>query len=210
MQANADEKIIQQLEADFEQLLKEERNPQLLRDAARLLEQTNQSDRWTNYSSATALLCRSRSKAAVPLLLKFMFVHGGFSTNHVTLPEYAATITVLTGVEVRPADREKLVRDWWVADRDKITTDPAKMTPEQRGRVADQLLKDVRKSQESNRFGSRTDTVSAGTIQAELHSLHSGYRSSRPSWHARGPASSTAAALAGGDRLSSAEPETGR
>src|SRR5262245_51900593 len=98
--AEGGDKLIEQLDADFEPLLKKERDPEPLRKAARLLKETNQSSTWTNYSSACAILRQARSKAAVPLLLKYMIQHAGYGSGHVLVPEYASTIEQLTGKEL--------------------------------------------------------------------------------------------------------------
>jgi hypothetical protein len=143
----------EQLEVDFQELLRKERDPGPLREAARLLERTNQSDRWLDYQAAVAILRRGRSKAAVPLLLKSMIKHGSLSSAHVVLPEYAEALAILTGEELgeggpaRPGGRaltpeavEGLVRDWWLPNRERVTTDPGRMSQEQLRVVVRHLL----------------------------------------------------------------------
>jgi hypothetical protein len=146
------EDVIKALDADFQELLKKEKDPQPLRDAARLLAQTNQSDRWTKYMDAIALLRRHRSPAAVPLLLRYMLEHVGLSTAPGVIAAYADTLTILTGKDIANPyryipDRKtpvneavaKLVKDWWGPGKEKIGTDLAKMSEEQLRVVADRL-----------------------------------------------------------------------
>jgi hypothetical protein len=56
-----DDKLIQQLDEDFETILKTEKDPVPLRKAAKLLETTK--DSWTDYAQALSLLRQNRSKA---------------------------------------------------------------------------------------------------------------------------------------------------
>src|SRR5687767_9892406 len=65
-QAAGDE-LIERLEADFEAEVARAADPQPLREAARLLAETNQSDRWGQYAEATRLLRRARAKGGIPL-----------------------------------------------------------------------------------------------------------------------------------------------
>ena len=46
-----EDKLIVRLDADFEALVAADPNRQQVREAARLLEETNQSDRWTQYKT---------------------------------------------------------------------------------------------------------------------------------------------------------------
>jgi HEAT repeat protein len=154
--AAEDDKLIERLNRDFAELLETEKDPRTLRDAARVLEETNQSDRWTNYSTAVAMLRRSRAKAAVPLLLKYMLVHSSFSTSHVVIPAYAEALAILTGKDPAEGQRnasgfrqlkreavEEFVRSWWLPNREKVTTDPGRMSEEQLQVVVERLLAQV-------------------------------------------------------------------
>lgn len=67
-----EEKLLAKLDADVEKLLEDDPLAQEVRKAARLLAETNNSDRWTNYSAATKILRQTRSKAGIPLLLAYM------------------------------------------------------------------------------------------------------------------------------------------
>ncbi|HEX5270255.1 MAG TPA: HEAT repeat domain-containing protein [Gemmataceae bacterium] len=152
----ADERdaLIKALDDDFQELLKKEKDPQPLRDAARLLAANNASDRWLNYSNATELLRKHRSRAAVPLLLRYMVEHAGLSTGPGVVAEYVDTLAILTGKDLANPyryvpDRKapvneavaKLVKEWWGPGKDKINTDLGKMSPEQLRVVADRVAR---------------------------------------------------------------------
>jgi HEAT repeat protein len=170
--AGEDGKIVTRLEADFQQLLLKDKNPQPLRDAARLLEQTNESDRWTNYLAALTTLRRVRSRAAVPLLLKYMIVHASYNRN---ANEYVDALTLLTGEDiaarlgidgnrgnVTAEATAKLAESWWWADKEKVTTDPGKMSRPQLELVVDRLLKQAERSRTDPR-GASPETA-AGVV----------------------------------------------
>jgi hypothetical protein len=150
----AEDKLILQLDADFEECMKTEKQLVQLRKAAQLLEETNSSDRWTNYMAAAKLLREVRSKTGIPLLLKYMVKHSAFSTGDRHVEEYLDTVAILTGVELpNPcryiADRstsvregvQKIVDEWWTPNKEKLTTDIGKMSREQRAVLVDRLLK---------------------------------------------------------------------
>jgi hypothetical protein len=139
-----EDKLVKQLEADFEELVKAEKDPQPIREAARLLDKTNTNDVWTSYLRGLAILRRTRSKAGVPLLLKLMIEHAEIGNAHIIVPEYANTVAILTGKNVSDpyqyiADRkkgvrdevEKLVSDWWEPAKKKLSTNMGKMSKEQ-------------------------------------------------------------------------------
>lgn len=145
--------LLEELEADFETLIKSERDPHLVRRAARLLEETNNSDRWSNYREAIVLIRQTRSKAAIPLLLKYMVVHSSSSTGGGSTDEYANTLTILTGTDIPspyryvpdrgPPVREavyELVKNWWNPNKNKLTTDLGKMSREQMQIIVHRLL----------------------------------------------------------------------
>jgi len=155
--AAEEDPLLKQLQAEFDTLLRDDPAARELRQAESLLQQTNQSSHWTNYSKATALLRKARSKAAVPLLLKYMVEHSEFSTAHVVIPEYVDTISVLTGKKIDPPSRsgpdhrkmvrqqvEKLFHQWWLPNKAAIATDQGKMSPERLKVVVDQLVKKTR------------------------------------------------------------------
>ena len=161
------DKLIQQLDADFEELVKKEKDPQPLRDAARLLDQTNESDRWGSYVPGVAIIRRTRSKAGIPLLLKYMVLHAGYNSAHFTEADYADALTILTGKEIERPSRvgnslretvQSLYDDWWKPNKDKITTDLGAMTKEQVQVVVHRLLKQAERSERD--YGSNpTDTL---------------------------------------------------
>jgi hypothetical protein len=145
--------LLKQLDEDFETALKAEKDPQPLKKAARLLEQTNQSDRWTDYGEALSLLRHNRSKAAIPLLLKYMVLHSEFSTGHVLIPAYADTLTILSGKDIPSPYRyvkdrktpvleavQDLVKKWWTPNKRKISTDLGKMSRDEVQVVTHRLL----------------------------------------------------------------------
>src|ERR1700730_9984897 len=151
--AATEDKLLVQLDKDFEAILKTEKDPHLLRRAARLLEETNQSDRWTQYGDALSIIRQTRSKPAIPLLLKYMIKHVDIGNGHILVPAYANALTILTGKEiVSPyryvADRgtpvragvEKLVKTWWEPNKQKLSTDMSKMSREQLQVIVDRLL----------------------------------------------------------------------
>ncbi|HEX5103830.1 MAG TPA: hypothetical protein VFV87_08475, partial [Pirellulaceae bacterium] len=92
--------LLARLDASYAKLLEDEPSAAEVQRAARLLAETNQRDRWTNYSAATKILRQTRPQAGIPLLLAYMVRHAELSTGHVVIPEYAETLAVLTGKEV--------------------------------------------------------------------------------------------------------------
>jgi hypothetical protein len=149
-----EDKLLLQLDADFEELLKKETNPGPLREAAALLAVTKQN--WTTYSEAVVLLRQHRSPAAVPLLLKYMVEHAEVGNGHIMVPEYRDTLTLLTGTDIPNlyryvADRQKTVRDsveelvrtWWLPNKERISTDLSRMSSEQLQVVVGRLLHKV-------------------------------------------------------------------
>lgn len=155
LHANPDQ-LIAELEADFATLIKAERDPQPIRRAARLLEETNNSDRWSSYREAVFLIRQTRSKAAIPLLLRYMIVHSSSSSHGGSIDEYADTLTILTGTDIPspyryvpdrgPPVREavqELVKDWWNPNKKNLTTDLGKMSREQMQVVVHRLLRCV-------------------------------------------------------------------
>lgn len=152
LNANPDH-LLEELEADFEILIKSERDPHLIRRAARLLAETNNSDRWSNYREALVLIRQTRSKAAIPLLLKYMIVHSSSSTSGGSIDEYADTLTILTGTDIPSPYRYvpdrgtpvreavgELVKNWWNPNKKNLTTDLGKMSREQMQIIVHRLL----------------------------------------------------------------------
>src|SRR5678816_389534 len=139
-----EDKLLAKLDASVEKLLEKEPQAQEVRKAAELLRTTNNSDRWTNYADAVKILRQTRPKAGIPLLLAYMVRHSDRGSSHISVAEYAQTLTMLTGKEIpNPyqyvADRktpvrvavEKLAADWWEPGQDKIDTDIGKWSDEQ-------------------------------------------------------------------------------
>jgi hypothetical protein len=149
-----DDPLLKQLDADFEALLKTEKEAQKLREAAQLLATTDGGSHWTNYSRATALLRGTRARASIPLLLKYLVKHTELrGTYHVIIPHYCDLFETLTGKAVGNlyadtagdgkkirAAVERLVNDWWKPGKDRITTDIGRMTEEQVQLVTERLI----------------------------------------------------------------------
>ena len=164
-----EDKLLAKLDASVEKLLNNDVQAEEIRKAARLLAETNSSDRWTNYAGAVKILRQTRSKAGIPLLLAYMIRHVDHSSSHIYVPEYAQTLTILTGKEIPSpyqyvADRktpvrqavEKLVTEWWEPQQDKIDTDINHWSSEQLQVLASRLL--ARSASQSR--GSSTDPES--------------------------------------------------
>ena len=143
--AGADE-LIEQLDADYQKLLAKEDDPGPLRQAERLFEGTNRSSRWTNYLAATRVLRKSRSKAGIPLVLKYAAIHA--KTGAGNFKTYSDTLVILSGDNIElpsptGSDRAKSGRDnvaklvaaWWTPKKAAITTDLGKMKPDNLRRV---------------------------------------------------------------------------
>ena len=149
-----EDKLVDRLDADFEALVAKDPNRVQLRQAAQLMAESNQRGGW-GFLEAQKIIRKTRSKAAVPLLLKQMIeAAGGKGNAHIAIPEYADTISILTGTDVAspyPGGRDAqaavraavqdLVDKWWTPHQAKITTNLDKMTAEQLEVVADRLLK---------------------------------------------------------------------
>ena len=101
---SAEDNLTQQLDADYQALLKQEKDPQPMRDAARALEETDRIAHWTRYTEGLQIIRRTRSKAAVPLLLKYMVRHAGYGWQTAA---YADTLTILTGKNITDPTRRR-------------------------------------------------------------------------------------------------------
>src|SRR5262249_51784077 len=99
---------------------------------------------------------RSRSKAAVVVLLWRLIVDTPQGVSRWKLRDYADAVTILTGRVVAPEvyddprTVDAKVRAWWAANRETITTDPEKMSAEEVGRVVRGLTGKVRQSWNSS------------------------------------------------------------
>jgi N-acyl-D-aspartate/D-glutamate deacylase len=156
--AAEDRALCVRLDADFEALLKDEADPRPLREAARLLLSSDPHNQDADYRKAMTLLRGRRAKAAVPLLLKNALMHArarpkNLPFHDLTLTE---TLTLLTGENasarlqgghwnqlITPAAAEGTIKDWWLAGKDRITTDFGKMSPERRQVVLDRLQQSI-------------------------------------------------------------------
>ena len=172
--------LFRHLDKDYAAWLESDAHPGPIRDAAKLLEETNQNSHWTNYRPATELLRQHRSKAAIPLLMKYMVLHAGFGSSHVIIPTYVQTLRILTGnaIDFTPAegkDRQAETVDavidlyvkWWKPIQTTLTVDPEKMTDEQVKNVATELLHCSEK--ELGRHGGRSSQRS--DVQASFEAL---------------------------------------
>jgi hypothetical protein len=126
-----------------------------------------------------------------------MIRHAERGSSHISLPEYAQTLTILTGKEIPNPyqyvkDRktpvvkavEKLVAEWWEPQQDQISTNMADWTPEQLDVLGSRILKRAAGSLR----GSSTDpdewkerpTSYAIYHLLYYHVMHEG--SDRPDW----------------------------
>jgi hypothetical protein len=194
----AEARLLAGLDADFERLVKVDPQAERVREAARLLAETNDNSHWTNYSAATKILRETRSKAGIPLLLAYLVRHVERSSSHIYIPAYVETLTVLTGKDIADpyrsaADRKtpvveavaKLVSEWWGPQQEKISTDMNDWSAEQVQVLAARLVKRAA----WNLSGSSTDPEewkTRPTSYAVYHLLyyevmHEG-SSDRPDW----------------------------
>ena len=155
-----DEQILESLRHDFEAILEDDPNVAQIREAERLLAETNGSDKWTNYMAAIRIVRQTRSKAAIPLLLRYMVVHAELPSAGAD-GEYINTITLLTGESLANpyryvADRvtpmrqgvRKLTLEWWRPNREALTTSIGRMTGERLSRIMHDVLMNVREDSE--------------------------------------------------------------
>jgi hypothetical protein len=194
-----EDKLLSKLDASVQKLLEKEPQAQEVRKAAELLRTTNSSDRWTNYAGAVKILRQTRPKAGIPLLLAYMVRHSDSGSSHISVAEYAQTLTILTGKDIpNPyqyiADRktpvrvavEKLVADWWEPEQDKIDTDIGKWSDEQLQVLASCLLaREARSSRggSSDPESGRDGPTSYGIYHLLYYNtLHAG--SDRSDWFA--------------------------
>ena len=159
----AGDKLLSELDADFEALLKQEKNPEPLRRAARLLSQSKGG--WMYRDEALDLLRRHRSLAAVPLLLRYLVEHAS-AHNKPGDTAYADALTLLTGKDIRPAvvaapraQVQQLVDSWWRPQRERITVDPAKMSRAQLEVIADRIVLRLAKAERNDGPGEPADRI---------------------------------------------------
>ena len=158
-----------------------------MHDAARLLEQTDRN--WTSYAAALAIIRRTRSKAGVPLLLKYMVIDADIGNSHIIVPAYADALVILTGDEVADPYRyvpdrkkavrdavQKLVDDWWEPNKEKITTDPGAMTKEQVQVVVHRMLR------QTERFRWDDGSDAAEAVSSQMNEVMRPDRESRQTW----------------------------
>jgi hypothetical protein len=184
--------LLRCLDSDYQFLLKTERDAQSIRNAAQLLEQTNQNSHWNDFFKANELLRQHRAKAAVPLLMMYMVKHAAFGSSHISIPQYVQTLRVLTGEKIAdpPAagrDRQQSMDDfvinlyvqWWKPIRATLTTDLARMSDEQISCVADELLR-----LSESELGSKPSSLHGTSTQAQYEKLVSafGEKSGRQLW----------------------------
>ncbi|MEW6737802.1 MAG: HEAT repeat domain-containing protein [Acidobacteriota bacterium] len=189
--------LYQQLDDDFEELLKTERNQEPLREAARLLAETNQNSHWMNFYDATALIRRHRSKAAIPLLMKYMIEHSPFSTAHSAISNYIDTLRILTGERLTLTDLPekgvnrqqsieaaviKMYVEWWQPNKKHLTTDLGKMAEDRVKFVVSELLR--HSDREFERYHYALDSDRLVSTQALHDRLAASFRkrSGRQGW----------------------------
>ncbi len=178
--------LLRELESDYESLLKNSQHKDQLREAEQLLRELDDRSKWTNYSAATKILRQHRDRAAIPLLLRFCWLHAGASSAHVILPEYRQVISEISGhaipeLYVAGADRveltrqavENLTENWWRKFRNTLVVSTSEMDPQQLEVMATQLLERVRKKVDFSGSG--------GQVGMAYHALHvMYYRMSNP------------------------------
>ncbi len=166
------DKLLYGLEQDFVELLKTAGAPRELLTAEELLSTTNDNSRWTNYSQATRILREKREKAAIPLLLRYIVLHAERSSAHVMIPEYAKTISVISGHRIESpyeagpnlparmrAEVGDLVSRWWSREKGDVETSADKLSPEQLQVIVEQILQETRRSSRFSGSGGATDTA---------------------------------------------------
>ena len=168
----AKDKLLHRLEKDYVKLLKQSRDPKALLEAEYLLETTNDNTHWTNYSKATQILRRTRDKAAIPLLLWYIVEHSKRSSCHVMIPEYARTISLISGHQVdspyvagpnlENRMRSKVdvfVKQWWSKEMGRLETAIEELTDAQLRVIVSNLLKDVRRNGDFNGSGGKPNSA---------------------------------------------------
>ncbi|MDB4614457.1 hypothetical protein OAH18_02080 [bacterium] len=164
-----DDPLLFQLERDFVRLLAKARDPLAMLKAEELLAATNDNTHWTNYSKATSVIRKSPDNAAIPLLLRYMVLHTKRSSRHIMIPEYARTITLVSGHKVddsRPNDEksvrkrvQKTVDEWWTAKSKRTESSPVGMTKAKLEVISRTLLEEVRRSSDYSGSGGGEDTA---------------------------------------------------
>ncbi|PHR96632.1 MAG: hypothetical protein COA78_28595 [Blastopirellula sp.] len=151
------DEVLHGLEKDFVELLQESKHAQALLEAEELLEATNDNTHWTNYKAATKILREHRDIAAIPLLLRYIAVHAERSSAHVMIPEYAKTISIISGHKIESPYKggpnlegrmhnavQELVTHWWSKQRDTLIVDPDKMSDDQLRTIVDTHLNQIK------------------------------------------------------------------
>lgn len=163
-----DDPLLFQLEQDFIRLLKKSRNPLAMLRAEEYLNETNDNTHWTSYSKATSEIRKSPERAAIPLLLRFMVLHTQRSSRHIMIPEYAKTVSLLSGRKIDKSHpkSEKAMRvrvqaivdEWWQAEskRKGLTKN---LTPEQLQIISLALLEETRRNGDYRGSGGKMDTA---------------------------------------------------
>ena len=160
--------LLFKLELDFVRLLKTAKDPMSLLKAEELLAATNDNTHWTNYSSAASIIRQSPDKAAIPLLLRYMVLHTKRSNAGIMVPEYARTITLVSGHEVddkQSVDEksvrtrvQKIVDQWWSAESKREDSGP-QLTKQKLQIISRALLEDVRRNADFRGSGGRMDSA---------------------------------------------------
>jgi hypothetical protein len=171
--AEEDEARQARLEKDWKELAEKEKASvqSALEEARDAFAKTDNDSATWSYRAGLEAVRKTRSKAAVPLLLLYL----DKKADHYCLPkDFAKTLTILTGKNVPElfsagAERvRKLVREldasWWQAERDKITTDQSKMSVRDRARIV-KLLVEMEASAVS---GIRSDAASVEDLVTRM------------------------------------------
>ncbi|MGY8769664.1 MAG: hypothetical protein ACKVH8_14700 [Pirellulales bacterium] len=184
LRTSVQDEVLHGLEKDFVELLQETKNAQALLEAEELLEATNDSSHWTNYSAATKILREHRDKAAIPLLLRYMAVHAERSSAHVMIPEYAKTISIISGHKIESPYKsgpnlegrmhhavQELVSTWWSKQRDTLVVDPEKMSDDQLRNIVDTHLNQLKQGSYFTGSGGGIDTAYRAYHNMYYHAL---------------------------------------
>ncbi len=152
-----DAALLAELDNDFEALVKNDPNAEQVRKAARQLEALKESSRPKDYLPILLVLRKTRSKAGIPLLLKYIHKHADFANYGYLDDDYFDTLAALTGknesappgilgakrvsLEAR-RDVAELVVTWWRPGKETITTDLERLSRGERRIVGTAFIRE--------------------------------------------------------------------
>ena len=170
MQTAPSDTLLYRLEEDYVKLLAISSKADRILEAEQLLQATNDSTTWTNYSLATKLLLNHRDNAAIPLLFRYMVIHSKRSAANAMLPEYVATLKLLTGCDFDPyfndlvvstleldatvrAKVEQVLAKWWMPNERELDVSLSRWSESQLANIVDHLIKRLQHSELVSRSG---------------------------------------------------------